>query len=85
MFGLFDNFLIHNSAPQKMWIKNWYIILDIAKKNVSELRSETVLRLGVFAEVDVSTISLSRQIVVGLSQDENVESDDSRGSKILVF
>ena len=48
------------------------------RENVSELRSDGVLRRYVFTKVDGST-ALSRRIgVVGLLQEENLKSDDFR-------
>ena len=59
------------------------------KENVSELRSEAVLRLGgpcgVFTEEDASSILLCTKGVTGLSQDESVESSDIWCLKELDF
>ena len=48
------------------------------REHVSELRSEAVLRLGIFTEVDGSSIFFCRIELLGSSQVENVVTNDFR-------
>ena len=87
LFCLMENLQSHNSEvyQQNLWIINLEIIFGYNYENISGLRSEVVLRLGVFSEV-YGSLSLFCEIeVVGFSGDENVASDNFRCLKVFDF